>query len=256
MLQIGDQFDRFVIRSFIAQGGMADIYHAHDLMNGKDVVLKIPNRMFIGDPAQYERFQRELEVSNTLSHPAIQRGLGSGQYNRTPYLVTEFVQGESMRQMIDKQAPLPVEDALALIRKITDAAAYIHENGVIHRDLKPENIIISSEGQPVILDFGLALTRGARRVTYAALTPTAGNAGLYGSRTDRRAARRCADGYLRAGCDSLRTADGTRSLWRGRRCGGDDSADARRGSPAGPGTIRRVAPGSGGDRPLFAARPG
>ncbi len=174
MLQIGDQFDRFQIRSHMAQGGMADIYRAYDLMGGQEVVLKIPNRMMIGDPAQYERFQRELEVTNTLDHPAIQKGLGSGQYNRTPYLITAYVDGQSMRDFVAEQAPLPPERAVALMRRIADGVAYCHEHGVIHRDLKPENILITANDQPVILDFGLALTKSAHRVTYANLTPSAG----------------------------------------------------------------------------------
>src|ERR1035437_9930421 len=82
-LQIGDQFDHFQIRNHIAKGGMSDIYCAYDLLSGKDVVLKIPDRMSIGDPAQYERFQRELEVMRTLNHPAVQKGLSSGKYNNT-----------------------------------------------------------------------------------------------------------------------------------------------------------------------------
>ena len=174
MLQVGDQFDHFQIRTHMAQGGMADIYRAYDLMSGQEVVLKIPNPMMIGDPAQYERFQRELEITRTLDHAAIQKGLGSGQFNRTPYLVTAFVDGKSMRDMVAEQAPMPPEKAIALIRKIADGLAYCHDHEVIHRDLKPENILITAEGQPVILDFGLALTKDARRVTYANLTPTAG----------------------------------------------------------------------------------
>ncbi len=174
MLQIGDQFDRFQIRSHMAQGGMADIYRAYDLMSGQEVVLKIPNQMMIGDPAQYERFQREMEVTNALHHPVIQKGLGSGQFNRTPYLVTAFVDGKSMREIIEKEAPLSPERAIELIRKVAEGLAYCHDNDVIHRDLKPENILVTTDGQPVILDFGLALTKGSRRVTYANLTPTAG----------------------------------------------------------------------------------
>jgi serine/threonine protein kinase len=174
MLQIGDQFDRFQIRSHMAQGGMGDIYRAYDLMNNREVVLKVPNQMMIGDPALFERFQRELEVTNNLHHPGIQKGLGSGQYNRTPYLITELVDGVSMREMMEKEAPLPPDKAITLIRKIADAMAYCHEHDVIHRDLKPENVLIGSDGQPTILDFGLALTKGAKRVTYANITPTAG----------------------------------------------------------------------------------
>ena len=112
MLQIGDQFDRFQIRAHMAQGGMADIYRAYDLVNRREVVLKIPDKMMIGDPAQYERFQRELEVMNTLNHPAILHGLGSGQYNRIPYLVTELVEGQSLRDLIAASAPLPPEEAV------------------------------------------------------------------------------------------------------------------------------------------------
>jgi eukaryotic-like serine/threonine-protein kinase len=174
MLQIGDQFDRYQIEAHLAQGGMSDIYRAYDVVSRCEVALKIPDQMMIGDPAQYERFQRELQVMNTLRHPAILRGLGSGQYNRTPYLATELIEGQSLRQMIETAAPMPPDQAAEIVRKIADGMAYCHENGVIHRDLKPENILVTAEGQPMIMDFGLALTKGAHRVTYANLSATAG----------------------------------------------------------------------------------
>jgi eukaryotic-like serine/threonine-protein kinase len=174
MLQIGDQFDRYQIQAHMAQGGMSDIYRAFDLVNRREVVIKIPDPSMIGDPAQFERFQRELEVMATLNHPAILKGLDSGKYNRIPYLVTQFVDGQSLRKRIDTSAPLPPEEAVALIRKIADGMDYCHKNNVIHRDLKPENILITADGQPVIMDFGLALTKGAHRVTYSNLSATMG----------------------------------------------------------------------------------
>jgi serine/threonine-protein kinase len=174
MLQISDQFDHFQIREHIAKGGMSDIYRAYDLLNGQEVVLKIPDRMSIGDPAQFERFQRELEVMRTLNHPAIQQGLGSGNYNNTPYLVTGLIDGESMRDLIHRATPMPPEDSINLIRKIADGLAHCHDHGIIHRDLKPENILITAEGQPILIDFGLALTKGAHRVTYANFSSAAG----------------------------------------------------------------------------------
>jgi serine/threonine protein kinase len=174
MLQIGDQFDRFQIQSHLAQGGMSDIYRAFDLVNRREVALKVPDQSIIGDPAQYERFQRELQVMKTLQHPAILRGLDSGKYNRMPYLVTEFVDGKSLRELIENSAPIPPEQAVPIVRKIADGMAYCHDNGVVHRDLKPENILISADGQPVIMDFGLALTKGAHRVTYSNLSATMG----------------------------------------------------------------------------------
>jgi len=174
MLQIGDQFDHFQIQTHMAQGGMSDIYRAFDLVNRREVVIKIPDQSMLGDPAQFERFQRELEVMKTLDHPAILKGLGSGKYNRIPYLVTEFVDGQSLRALIESSAPLPTEQVVSLIRKIADGMAYCHNNEVIHRGLKPENILITSDGQPVIMDFGLALTKGAHRVTYSNLSATMG----------------------------------------------------------------------------------
>ncbi len=174
MLQIGDQFDRFQIQAHLAQGGMSDIYRAFDLVNRREVALKVPDQSIIGDPAQYERFQRELSVMKTLQHPAILRGLDSGKYNRMPYLVTEFVDGKSLRELIENSAPMLPEQAIPIVRKIADGMAYCHDNGVIHRDLKPDNILISAEGQPVIMDFGLALTKGAHRVTYSNLSATMG----------------------------------------------------------------------------------
>ncbi len=174
MLQIGDQFDRFQIQAHLAQGGMSDVYRAYDVLHRREVVLKVPDQAMIGDPAQYERFQREMEVMKTLQHPAILRGLDSGRYNRMPYLVTELVEGRSLREIVESSAPLPPEQAVVLVCKIADGMAYCHEHGVIHRDLKPENILVTAEGQPVIMDFGLALTKGARRVTYANLSATMG----------------------------------------------------------------------------------
>ena len=174
MLQIGDQFDHFQIQAHMAQGGMSDIYRAFDLVNRREVVIKVPDQSMLGDPAQFERFQRELEVMKTLDHPAILKGLGSGKYNRIPYLVTEFVDGKSLRNLIETSAPLTPDEAVSLTRKIADGMAYCHQNEVIHRDLKPENILVTADGQPVIMDFGLALTKGSHRVTYSNLSATMG----------------------------------------------------------------------------------
>ncbi len=174
MLQIGDQLDQYQIQAHMAQGGMSDIYRAFDLVNHREVVIKIPDSSMLGDPAQFERFQRELEVMKALDHPAILKGLGTGKYNRISYLVTEFVEGQSLRALIESSAPLPPEYVVTLICKIADGMAYCHKHEVIHRDLKPENILITKNGQPVIMDFGLALTKGAHRVTYSNLSATMG----------------------------------------------------------------------------------
>lgn len=174
MLQIGDQFDHYQIQAYMAQGGMSDIYVAFDLMHRREVVIKIPDQSMLGDPAQFERFQRELEVMKSLDHPAILKGLGSGKYNRIPYLVTELVHGESLRALMEKSGSLPTDQVVSLIRKLADGMSYCHKNEVVHRDLKPENILITAEGQPIIMDFGLALTKDSHRVTYSNLSATMG----------------------------------------------------------------------------------
>jgi serine/threonine-protein kinase len=174
MLQIGDQFDHYQIQSHLAQGGMSDIYRAFDLIHRREVVIKVPDQSLLGDPAQFERFQRELSVMQTLDHPGVLKGLGSGKFNRIPYLVTEYIDGGSLRASIESSAPFPVEKAVAIVRKIAEGMAYCHKNEVIHRDLKPENVLITSDGQPVIMDFGLVLTKGSHRVTYSNLSATMG----------------------------------------------------------------------------------
>ena len=174
MLQIGDQFEHYEIRAHLGQGGMADIYRAYDIVNHRDVAIKIPDATMIGDPAQFERFRRELEVSKSLHHPAVLCGLDFGQHNRIPYLVTELVEGKSLRDIIAQSTPMPPEQAVALVHKIAEGMAYCHQNSVIHRDLKPENILVTAEGQPVIIDFGLSLTKDSHRITYGSLSATTG----------------------------------------------------------------------------------
>jgi serine/threonine-protein kinase len=164
-LQIGDQFQHFQVSSLIAQGGMSTIYGVVDLLTGNNAALKIPHENFINDPAFAERFQRELEICRTLNHPAIQKAVETGTFNRIPYLVTELIEGVSLRELMTQ--PFTADRALAIFKKIAEAVIYLHANGVVHRDLKPENILVKDDGQPVIIDFGMSLTRNARRVTYA-----------------------------------------------------------------------------------------
>lgn len=174
VLQVGDQFDHFQIRSHIAKGGMGDVYSAFDYAYSREAVLKIPDAMFIGDPAYYARFQRELEVMEKLNHPAIQKGLGSGSFRGMPYLVTEFIQGTSLRERLKAGVPMPPGETVPLVRKIADALAYCHDHGIVHRDVKPENILVSPDGQPILLDFGLALSSDGHRGTRASQSGAAG----------------------------------------------------------------------------------
>jgi eukaryotic-like serine/threonine-protein kinase len=161
-----------VIRD-LSYGGMGQAYLAHDA-DGRQVVLKFPHISIVGDPALYDRYRRELEIGRTLRHPHIQHVLDSGEYEGHPYMVTEYVEGETLRAYLSEHAPLPIPVALHLLDQLCQAVAYCHEHGVVHRDLKPENILVTPTGDVSIIDFGIALLRGARRITWAGLTAAVG----------------------------------------------------------------------------------
>lgn len=161
-----------VVRS-LGTGGMGNVYLAHDA-SGTLVVLKFPHLSMIGDPALYDRYQRELEIGRTLRHPRIQHVLDAGEYEGQPYMVTEYVDGEPLRAYLSAHTPLPVAEALHILDELCQGVAYCHDHGVYHRDLKPENILITPAGDVTIIDFGIALLRGARRITWAGLSTTVG----------------------------------------------------------------------------------
>jgi serine/threonine protein kinase len=170
-LQTGEQFGHYTIQSHMAEGGTGDVYRATDTLTGRDVALKIPSRATIVNADQYDYFLRELDALNILEHPAVQRKLESGRYGDTPFLATEWVEGQSLRHMLKEHGAFSVDQALALMRKIAIGVAYCHAQGVIHRDLKPENILFVGDEQPVIIDFGLSLSHARRASGKAAGTP-------------------------------------------------------------------------------------
>jgi serine/threonine-protein kinase len=151
---------------------MNDAYKALDRTSGRLVVLKIPFSSLIGDPATFSRYQRELEIGKRLHHPNIQELLEEGRLDGgvAPYLVLEYVDGTLLREYLREHAPLPVDEAVRITVQLADALQYCHEHGVVHRDLKPENILIEPDGTVKLVDFGIALLQGARRLTFRRLT--------------------------------------------------------------------------------------
>ena len=164
--------DKYDILESLGQGGMNDAYKARDRASGRLVVLKIPFTSLIGDPATYSRYQRELEIGKRLHHPNIQELLDEGRLDGgvAPYLVLEYVDGTLLREYLRAHAPLPVDEAVNITVQLADALQYCHQHGVVHRDLKPENILIEPEGTVKLVDFGIALLQGARRLTFRRLT--------------------------------------------------------------------------------------
>jgi eukaryotic-like serine/threonine-protein kinase len=164
--------DKYEILESLGQGGMNDAYKARDRATGRLVVLKVPFTSLIGDPATYSRYQRELEIGKRLHHPNIQQLLEEGRLEDgvAPYLVLEFVDGVLLREYLRQHAPLSPDEATSIAIQLADALEYCHQHGVVHRDLKPENILIQADGAVKLVDFGIALLQGARRLTFRRLT--------------------------------------------------------------------------------------
>ena len=169
----GDKLDHFQIESLIARSGMASIFRATDLRDGKTVAIKIPHPEMECDPIFFERFQREEEIGKKLDHPGVMKVYPNDQ-RRDPYIVMEWVNGRLLRQLVQEQRPMPPERAIAIVVQICRALEHIHGHGVIHRDLKPENIMIDEHDNIKVIDFGISANVGSRRITFAKLSDTMG----------------------------------------------------------------------------------
>jgi serine/threonine-protein kinase len=169
----GDKLDHYQIESLVARSGMASIFRATDLRDGKTVAIKIPHPEMECDPIFFERFQREEEIGKKLDHPGVMKVYPNDQ-RRDPYIVMEWVEGRLLRQLVQEQRPMPPERAIAIVVQICRALEHIHGHGVIHRDLKPENIMIDEHDGIKIIDFGISANVGSRRITFAKLSDTMG----------------------------------------------------------------------------------
>ena len=172
----GAQVDHYEIIRMLGHGGMKRVYLARDVANQQEVVLKFPNDDLIGNVAVFERYKREAEIGNRLHHPHVQQLLNMGETRSEEYLVVEYIKGKTLRTILEEYAPnpLPVTEAIRITLQICDALITCHEQGIFHRDIKPENIMVQEDGNVKIIDFGIALLEGARRVTWRGLSGTMG----------------------------------------------------------------------------------
>ena len=172
----GTRVDHYEIIRMLGHGGMNWVYLARDVINEQEVVLKFPNDELIGNIAVFERYKREAEIGNRIHHPQIQQLLNTDEKRSEDYLVVEYIKGQTLRAVLEEHAPdpLPVAEAIRITLLISGALAYCHEQGIFHRDIKPENIMVQENGNIKIIDFGIALLEGARRVTWRGLSGTMG----------------------------------------------------------------------------------
>ena len=169
----GERLDQYQLDDLLARSGMASIFRATDTENGQSVALKIPHPQLESDVVFFERFKREEQMGQRLDHPAVVKVLTPRAKSRM-YIAMEYVDGRSLRSIIQSEAPLPRERALDIARQVTEALSYLHQKGVVHRDIKPENILLTADGKVKILDFGIALDESKRRLTWTGLSATLG----------------------------------------------------------------------------------
>jgi len=151
---------RYTIERELGRGGMATVYRAHDLRHDRTVALKILHPEYAKRGG--ERFAREIRLLAGLRHPHILPLFDSGEEDGVVFYVVPCIEGESLRQRLERERQLPLEDAIRLTREIADALDYAHRQGIIHRDIKPENVLLD-EGHAIVADFGVAraMTRAA-----------------------------------------------------------------------------------------------
>ena len=169
----GEKLDQYELGELLARSGMASIFKAVDGDTGAQVALKIPHPQLESDVVFFERFKREEEMGQRLEHPNIVKVLKPREKSRM-YIAMEYVDGRSLRSIIQSDAPLPDARALDIARQVTGALGYMHAEGGVHRDIKPENILLTADGQVKILDFGIALDESKRRLTWAGTSTTLG----------------------------------------------------------------------------------
>uniref|UniRef100_E6Q0G1 Putative Non-specific serine/threonine protein kinase n=1 Tax=mine drainage metagenome TaxID=410659 RepID=E6Q0G1_9ZZZZ len=172
--ETGQELDHYRIDAPVAESGMASIFRATDLRDGRRVAIKIPHFAMESDPALYDRFKREEEIGATLNHPNVMRIFSGGERSRV-YMVMEWVEGRLLRQVLSQERKLPPERAITITLDILKALDYIHKHGVVHRDLKPENVMIDDHDGIKLIDFGIASKEGTKRLTYAGFTQALGS---------------------------------------------------------------------------------
>ena len=171
---VGERIDHYEIERPLGEGGFASTYLARDTRNGREVVLKWPEESLLGDPTVFEHFRREMAITRKLRHPNIQCAVDDAENRTAPYLILEYVDGTPLHRLLRERGRFPVDEAVSIARQIALGLQHMHAQNIFHRDLKPENVIVTADGQAKIIDFGIALMEGSRRMTWRWLTNASG----------------------------------------------------------------------------------
>jgi eukaryotic-like serine/threonine-protein kinase len=150
------ELGRYRLLRLLGRGGMGAVYLAQDSQLGRQVALKVPFFDAAESPHRAERFVREARSAAILHHPNICTVFDAGQIDGRPFITMAHLAGTPLDREIDPQAPMPQRRAAEIVRKIALALEHAHSQGIVHRDLKPANVMLAADGEPVVMDFGLA----------------------------------------------------------------------------------------------------
>ena len=154
-LAAGTRLGPYEVECILGIGGMGEVYRARDSRLKRQVALKVLPLRFSSDPDRLHRFQREAQAASALNHPNVLSVFDVGTDGTTPYVVSELLEGQSLRERLIA-GPVPMNHAIGYAIQVAEGLAAVHEKGIIHRDLKPENVFITSDERVKILDFGIA----------------------------------------------------------------------------------------------------
>ena len=147
---------RYELEELVGTGGMSSVYRAHDRQLERNVALKVLHERLGADDEHVSRFRHEARAVAQLSHPNVVTVIDRFEEGGRQYIVFEYVDGENLKQLLDRTGPLPVRRALEIALAVADGLAYAHEHGVVHRDVKPQNVLLSRDGEIKVTDFGIA----------------------------------------------------------------------------------------------------
>ena len=153
---------KYEVTEVIGRGGMGIVYRATDPRIGRPVAIKVLTGIFSEDSELLARFYREAKSTGSLQHQNIVTVYELGDQDGFPYLVMEYLEGESLDSIISSQRPLSIAEKLGIMIRVLDGLSFAHERGIIHRDIKPANIVVLKNGTVKIVDFGIAHVGGNR----------------------------------------------------------------------------------------------
>src|SRR3954454_8796218 len=137
---------------------MSTVYRAFDTVLERQVAIKLMHREIASHSDQLERFRREARAVAQLNHPYVVGVIDAGEDDGMPYIVFEYVEGETLKERTRRQARLPISEAVAYAIEVARALGAAHERGIVHRDVKPQNVLIDEDGTAKVTDFGIART--------------------------------------------------------------------------------------------------